>query len=98
MLTRLGRIAPGKGRIKNGLANSQAAADARSRRRAKVLAPRIRALQVKGFVSPKAIARALNEREILTARSRKWHPTSVGRLLQRLERLELSSGRRRRKQ
>ena len=94
MLTRLGRIAPGKGGIENGLANRQAAANAR----AKALAPRIRALHVKGLVSPKAIARALNEQEIPTARSRKWHPTSVGRLLHRLETLELSSGRRRHKQ
>ena len=83
MLTRLGRITPGKGRINNGLAIKQAA-DAR----AKALAPRIRALQGKGLVSPKAIARALNEREIPTARSRKWHPTSVGRLLDRLKRLD----------
>jgi hypothetical protein len=94
MLTRLGRIAPGKDGIENGLANRQAAADAR----AKGLAPRIRALQVKGLVSPKAIALTLNEREIPTARSRKWHPTSVGRLLHRLQTLEHSSDRRRHKQ
>jgi Recombinase len=59
MLTRLGRIAPGKGRIKNGLANRQAAADARAAAadaRAKVLAPRIRA---PAFLNRKTIERTL---------------------------------------
>jgi hypothetical protein len=80
MLTRLGLIT--KGRIKIGLASNQAA-DAR----AEALAPRIRALQAQGPVTLKAIARELNEREIPTALTGKWHPTSVSRLLRRLERL-----------
>ena len=84
MLTRLGLIT--KGRINIGLASNQAA-DAR----AKALAPRIRALQAQGPVTLKAIARELNEREIPTALTGKWHPTSVSRLLRRLERLEPSS-------
>jgi hypothetical protein len=84
MLTRLDLIT--KGRIKIGLASNQAA-DAR----AEALAPRIRALQAQGPVTLKAIARELNEREIPTALTGKWHPTSVSRLLRRLERLEPSS-------
>src|SRR5229473_2339674 len=84
MLRRLGLIT--KGRIKIGLASNQAA-DAR----AEALAPRIRALQAQGPVTLKAIARELNEREIPTALTGKWHPTSVSRLLRRLERLEPSS-------
>ena len=78
MLTRLGLITSGN----NVLANKQAA-DVR----AKALASTIRALQAKGLVSSKTIARKLNEREIPTALSGKWHPTSVSRLLHRLERL-----------
>jgi hypothetical protein len=72
-----------KGKINIGLASNQAA-DAR----AEALASTIRALQLKGLVSFKSIARELNEREIPTARGGKWHPSSVSRLLHRLERLE----------
>jgi hypothetical protein len=82
MLTRLGFITSGKGRINIGQATKQAA-DAR----AKALASTISALQAQGLVSSKTIARKLNEREIPTALSGKWHPTSVSRLLHRLERL-----------
>jgi hypothetical protein len=82
MLTRLGLITSGKGRINIGQATKQAA-DVR----AKALASTIRALRAKGLVSSKTIARKLNEREIPTALSGKWHPTSVSRLLHRLERL-----------
>jgi hypothetical protein len=89
MLTRLGIIT--KGRTNNGLASKQVA-DAR----AKALASTIRELQEKGLVSFSAITRSLNKREIPTAQGGSWHPTSVRRLLQRLERLELSSARRRR--
>jgi hypothetical protein len=91
MLTRLGRITLGKGRINNGLASKQVA-DVR----AEALGSTIRKLRRAGFFSIKAIARELNEREIPTSRGGKWHVTSVSRLLQRLETLELSSGRRRR--
>jgi hypothetical protein len=59
--------------------------------RAKALASIIRALQAKGLVSFGAIARALNEGEIPGARGGKWHPSSVDRLMRRLERLERSS-------
>jgi len=55
--------------------------------RAEALGPTIHKLRKAGF-SVKAIARELNEREIPTARGAKWHPTSVRRLLRRLERLE----------
>jgi Recombinase len=84
MLTRLGLLTSGKGgRINNGQASKQADA------KAKALASTIRALQAKGLVSFSAIARELNEREIPTPLGGKWHPASVSRLLNRLERLEL---------
>jgi Recombinase len=87
ILTRLGLLTSGKGaKINNGLASKQAA-DAR----AKALASTIRALRGKHLVSLTAIARELNAREIPTAFGGKWHPTSVSRLLHRLERLEPSS-------
>src|SRR6266853_897529 len=84
MLRRLGLKT--KGRINIGRTNKQAA-DAR----AEALASTIRALQARGLVSFSAIARGLNEREIPAARGSKWHPSSVSRLLHRLERLEPSS-------
>ena len=84
MLARLGLLTSGKGgRINNGRASKQAA-DAR----AKKLARTIRALQAKGHISSNAIAHALNEREIPTALSGRWHPASVRRLLERVERLD----------
>jgi hypothetical protein len=89
MLTRLGLKTHGNPMINDGLALAQAA-DAR----AKALAPTIRALQGKGLVSLKSIARELNERGIPAARGGKWHLPSVKRLLRRVERLEPSSGRR----
>jgi hypothetical protein len=82
MLTRLGLITLGKGRINSGLATKQAA-DAR----AEAFGPTIRKLRKAGFVSIKAIARELNEREIPTPRGGKWHLNSVSRLLHRLGRL-----------
>jgi hypothetical protein len=87
MLTRLRLLTSGKGgRINNGQASRQGA-DAR----AKALAPRIRALQAKGLISFSAIARELNARKIPTSLNGRWHPASVSRLLQRLERLDRPS-------
>jgi hypothetical protein len=86
MLTRLGLITSGKGRITIGQATKQAA-DAR----AKALASTIRALQAQGPVTLKTIARELNGRKIPAARGGKWHRASVDRLLHRMERLEPSS-------
>jgi Recombinase len=92
MLSRSGLLTSGTGgRINNGQASKQGA-DAR----AKALASTIRALQAKGLVSFNIIARELNEREIATALGGKWHGASVKRLMRRLERLDLSSARRRR--
>jgi hypothetical protein len=84
VLTRLGQLT-------SGLA-SKRVADVR----AEAFGPTIRKLRKAGFVSINAIARELNERGIPTARGGKWHLSSVTRLLERLARLELSSGRRRR--
>jgi hypothetical protein len=91
MLTRMGMLTSGKGGINNGLA-SKRVADVR----AEAFGPTIRKLRKAGFVSIQAIARELNERGILTSRGGKWHLTTVTRLLERLERLKFSSGRRRR--
>jgi hypothetical protein len=91
MLTRLGLLTSGKSGINNGLAGKRVA-DVR----AEAFGPTIRKLRKAGFVSIQAIARELNEREIPTAAGGKWHLTTVTRLLERLEKLELSSGRRRR--
>src|SRR5260370_10673379 len=86
MLTRLGLLTSGQGGINNGLANKRVA-DVR----AEAFRPTIRKLRKAGFVSIKAIARELNEREIPTARGGRWHLTTVTRLLERLERLEPSA-------
>jgi hypothetical protein len=81
VLARLGLTT--NGRINNGQAHKQAA-----EARARALASTIRKLATAGFVSASAIARELNEREIPAAFDGKWEPTSVKRLLQRLERLD----------
>jgi len=92
MLTRLGLITLGNGRMNNRLAHTQAADE-----RAKAMAPRVCALKAKGLVSARAIARELNERGMPTARGCKWHRTGVTRLLERLDRLDRDSrGQRRR--
>jgi arginine repressor len=83
MLTRLDLIKLGKGRINNGLATKQAA-DVR----AEAYSPTIWKLRKAGFVSAKDIARELNVQGIQTARGSKWQPTTVSRLLRRLERLD----------
>jgi hypothetical protein len=79
LLFRLGLLTSGR--------TSKQAADAR----AELVGPTIGELRKAGFVSIKAIMRELNARQIPTARGTKWRPTSVSRLLHRLERLELSS-------
>jgi hypothetical protein len=84
MLTRQGLLTWGTGaRINNGQAK-KLAADAR----AEALAPTIAKIQSAGFVSINAITRELREREIPTVRGGKWHPSSVKRLLERLDRLD----------
>jgi hypothetical protein len=93
MLTRLGLKMHGNPMVNNGQAHKRAA-DAR----AKALAPTIRALQGKGLVSLKSIARELDEQGIPAARGGKWHLTSVTRLVERLalSRRSRSSSRHRR--
>ena len=87
MLARQGLLTGGVGvRVSNGLAK-RLAADAR----AEALAPTIAKIQRAGFVSIQAITRELHEREIPTPKGGHWHPTSVKRLLRRLQRLETSS-------
>jgi hypothetical protein len=56
------------------------AADAR----AETVAPTIAQLLAAGVVSLTAIAEELNHRQVPTARGKKWHLTTVSRLLARL--------------
>jgi Recombinase len=91
MLTRLSLLTSGKGGINNELATKRVA-DVR----AEAFRPTIRKLRKAGFVSISAIARELNARGVPTARGGKWRLTTVTRLLERLEKLERLSGRRRR--
>jgi hypothetical protein len=90
-LTRLSLLTSGKGGINNELATKRVA-DVR----AEAFGPTIRKLRKAGFVSISAIARELNARGVPTARAGKWRLTTVTRLLERLEKLEHLSGRRRR--
>ncbi len=45
----------------------------------------VKRLRLDGVSSVRGIAEALNSRQILTAQGHHWHPTSVHRLLKRLE-------------
>ena len=84
MLKRLGLLTPGKGgKINNGQVGKQVADT-----RAKKLAPTIRALHAKGFISFDAIACELNRRKVPSALGGRWYGSSVKRLLQRLEGLD----------
>ena len=80
VLIRLGLIKSGSGN--NGLALTRAA-----NIRAEALGPTILKLRKAGL-TVEAIARELNKRKLPTPLGAKWHRTSVGRLLQRFERLD----------
>jgi Recombinase len=56
----------------------------RSKQLATRLRPLIRRMQAAGIETLTGLAAALNERGIATPQNRKWHPTSVKRLLDRL--------------
>ena len=56
---------------------------AEATQRAEQLAPTLRALQAEGLTL-RGIAERLNERQIATPRGGRWHPQTVGRLLERL--------------
>jgi hypothetical protein len=85
-LRRLDRLASVQGEANSRLITKRVA-DVR----AEAVGPTIGELRKAGFVSIKAIMRELNARAIPTARGNKWRPTSVSRLLSRLERLAPSS-------
>ena len=76
VLFRLGLLTPGR--------TSKQAADVR----AEALRSTILELRTAGCVSNRAFARELNARKIPTSLNGRWHPASVSRLLQRLERLD----------
>jgi len=42
-------------------------------------------LQQQGVTGLRAIARALNQRGVVTPRGGKWHPTGVARLLEKIK-------------
>jgi hypothetical protein len=92
MLRRLDLLTSGQDGIDNGLTRKRVA-DVRT----EALRPTIRKLRKAGFVSIKAIAAEWNERGIAAPRGGKWRLTTVTRLLQRLERLDLRSNRRHRR-
>jgi Recombinase len=81
MLKRLGLSTNGK--IDTVLAHRRAAGA-----RAEKLASIVQEFRTAGLVTVRALARALNERGISTARRGKWQASSVGRLLRRLKRLD----------
>jgi hypothetical protein len=82
MLTRLGMVRSAAGEAGAGAASRRAALV-----RAQTLAPLIRQIQLAGTVTQETIAMELNARGIGTPRGGKWHPTTVGRLLSRLQQL-----------
>ncbi len=49
------------------------------------LQPVIEEIQEQGVTGLRAIARALNERGVVTPRGGKWHPTGVARLLEKIK-------------
>lgn len=61
------------------------AAHAAAERRAKDLEPVISGLVSRGLATHSALAKALNDQGVLTARNARWHPATVGRLLARLK-------------
>lgn len=60
----------------------------RANERARDLLATVQEIRIQGHKSIKAISAALNGRAILTPRGRRWHPTSVARLLRRLDTIE----------
>ena len=66
-------------RERRGVAHRRAADE-----RAKALAPLLRELRKAGIVSMRAIAEELNRRKVKSAFGKRWHSTSVFRLLGRL--------------
>jgi hypothetical protein len=76
---RSGRFTPAARRA------AREAHQARADARAAGLAPIIKALQAAGITSLKGMARALNERGMLTPTGRgRWHAMQVARVLKRL--------------
>lgn len=69
-----------------GNAAGVAAIKAKAAARAEDLRPVVAAIRAAGVASNKGLARELNRRGVLTPRGGHWHPTSVARLLERLQR------------
>jgi DNA invertase Pin-like site-specific DNA recombinase len=70
------------GRNGKALAKQNAA---RAKAQAKELRPVIRRLRKEGLTTTRAIAAALNEQGILSARGGQWHPQTVSLLLKRID-------------
>ncbi len=69
-----------------GNAAGVAAIKAKAAERAEDLRPVVAEIRSAGVASNKGLARELNRRGVLTPRGGRWHPTSVARLLGRLQR------------
>jgi hypothetical protein len=65
----------------HGAATNKRAADLY----AKSLAPAISEFRAAGHITPRAISEELTRRKVPTARGGNWHPTTVVRLLARLD-------------
>jgi hypothetical protein len=85
--TSIARVLIRLGLIKSGYGNNGLALTMAANTRAEALGPTILKLRKAGL-TVEAIARELNKRKLPTPLGAKWHRTSVGRLLQRFERLD----------
>ena len=83
LLTRLRQLTSAHGGANNNLALKRVAD-----MRAEALRSTILEVRTAGFASGRAIAQELNARGIPTAAGSKWYPTTVTRLLRRLDRLD----------
>lgn len=86
-IRRLGNPNGAKALARSEKGNEAAIAKVRARanQRALDLADVLKAIQAGGATTLSAIANELNEREMITPRGGKWHPSSVANLLRRLE-------------
>lgn len=83
---RLGNPNGAKHLRKYGTKRAVAAVKAQATERATGLRDVVAHIQASGATSLRAIADALNDRDIMTARGGRWHAASVARVIERIER------------
>lgn len=71
-----------------GRKQAAAVVSRRADQRAADLEPMIRQLQAEGATTPRELAERLNDKGVPTARGGQWYPTTVRRVLERLEQIE----------